>query len=200
MTCHPRGRPCKESPFQRRLAVAEFLRDRGPGIGIPAMRVAFPDVPPCELVDLRLDYWRVYRQHNRVVLEELTWHSPGRVWAMDHTKAPTPVDGIYPKILAVRDLASGMQLAWLPVPDETADTTSKALHALFMEHGAPLVLKSDNGSAFKSGLLKALLSEWGVTPMRSPPRTPEYNGSCEAGNGSMKLRSHYRAASAGRSG
>ena len=49
-------------------------------------------------------------------------------------------------------------------------------------------------------IARALLDEWGVTPMRSPPVTPQYNGSCEAGNGSMKLRSHYRAASAGRSG
>ena len=96
MTCRPRGRPCKESPFQKRLAVAEFLRDTGPGIGVPSLRVAFPDMPPCELTDLRRDYWQVYRHHNRVVLAELTWHSPGRVWAMDHAKPAQPVDGVYP--------------------------------------------------------------------------------------------------------
>jgi hypothetical protein len=54
--CDPRGRPCKESPFQIRLGVVEFLRDTGPGIGIPTLRATFPKVPPCELTDLRLDY------------------------------------------------------------------------------------------------------------------------------------------------
>lgn len=199
MTCRPRGRPSKESPFQKRLAVAEFLRDTGPDIGIPAMRVAFPDVPPCELADLRLDYWQTYRRHNRVVLEQLTWNSPGRVWAMDHAKPPKPVDGVYPAMFAVRDLASGMELDWLPVPDETATTTRDALLALFVQHGPPLVLKSDNGSAFKGDVL-ALLHSWQVTPLPSPPETPRYNGSREAGIGALKNRTRHQAALAGHPG
>ncbi len=199
MTCQSRGRPCKESPFQKRLAVAEFLRDTGPDIGIPALRVAFPNVPPCELTDLRLDYWQVYRDHNRVVLEELTWNSPGRVWAMDHAKPPEPVDGIYPAMFAVCDLASGMELDWLPVPDETAVTTRDALVALFVEYGPPLVLKSDNGSAFKGDVV-SLLDDWQVTPLPSPPKTPRYNGSREAGIGGLKNRTRHQAALAGHPG
>jgi hypothetical protein len=58
---------------------------------------------------LRLDYWKVYRHHNRIVQEKLVWHLPGRVWAIDHAKPPTPVDGIYPAMFAVRDLASGLK-------------------------------------------------------------------------------------------
>jgi hypothetical protein len=197
--CRPRGRPCKESPFQRRLAVIEFLRDTGPGIGLPTLRVAFPDVPPCELADLRLEYWRVYRDYNRVVLEHLIWTSPGRVWAMDHAKPPQPVDAIYPAMLAVRDIASGMALDWFPVPDETATTTRDALVALFREFGPPLVLKSDNGSAFKADVLN-LLAEWQVIPLRSPPQTPRYNGSCEAGIGGLKNRTRHQAALAGHPG
>jgi hypothetical protein len=199
MTCQSRGRSCKQSPFQKRLAVAEFLRDTGPGIGIPTMRVAFPNVPPCELTDLRLDYWRVYRHHNRVALEELTWNSPGRVWAMDHAKPPQPVDGIYAAMFAVRDLASGMALDWLPVPDETAVTTRDALLALFLEYGPPLVLKSDNGSAFKRDVV-TLLNDWRITPLPSPPETPRYNGSCEAGIGGLKNRTRHQAALAGHPG
>jgi hypothetical protein len=192
MTCRPRGRPCKESLFHRRLAVAEFLRDTVPYMSIPAMRDAFPEMPRCELTDLRRDYWSVYRRHNEVIRAQLTWHSPGRVWAMDHTKPPTPVDGMYPKIFAVRDLASGMELAWQPVPDETAETTRDALLALFREHGPPLVLKSDNGGAFKAEVIQ-LLEGWRVTPLLSPPETPRYNGSREAGNGALKTRTHYLA-------
>jgi hypothetical protein len=98
----------------------------------------------------------------------------------------------------VRDLASGQQLLWLPVADESARTAVDALAALFSQHGAPLVLKSDNGSAFIAAEFHALLTTWGVQPLLSPPRTPSYNGSCEAGIGSMKARTHHHAARAGR--
>jgi len=98
------------------------------------------------------------------------------------------------RLLAVRDLASGPQLLWLPVTDESADAAAAGLEALFREHGAPLVLKSDNGSAFVAEEFGALLDRWGVWQLFSPPRTPRYNGSCEAGIGSMKTRTHHQAA------
>jgi hypothetical protein len=62
------------------------------------------------------------------------------------------------------------------------------------------VLKSDNGPALKSEAVAELLASWGVVPLRSPPVTPEYNGSCEAGIGTMKVRTHYEAARQGRAG
>jgi transposase InsO family protein len=102
--------------------------------------------------------------------------------------------------LAVRDLASGAQLLWLPVADESSGTAVAALLALFREHGAPLVVKSDNGSAFLADDFAALLAAWNVRQLFSPPRLPRYNGSCEAGIGSMKTRTHHRAAAQGRPG
>ena len=62
------------------------------------------------------------------------------------------------------------------------------------------MLKSDNGSAFISGEVEELLARWGVWPLFSPPRTPSYNGSCEAGVGSMKTRTHHQSALRGRPG
>ena len=41
------------------------------------------------------------------LLRVLHWHQPGAVWAMDHADPPRPIDGRWPHILAVRDLASG---------------------------------------------------------------------------------------------
>jgi hypothetical protein len=199
MTGRCRGRPCRQSPFAKRLVVAEFLREMGPRIGIPTIRRNFPDMPPCELIDLRHDYWSVYRQHNRIVHELLTWHRPGRVWAMDHSKPPNSVDGIYATMFAVRDLASGMELDWIPVPDETAKTTRDALLALFVEFGPPLVLKSDNGGAFKADVIE-LLADWRVVPLLSPPMTPRYNGSREAGIGGLKTHTHWQAAAFGHPG
>ncbi len=45
-----------------------------------------------------------------------------------------------------------------------------------------------------------LLDRWGVLRLFSPPRTPRYNGSCEAGIGSMKVRTHHQAALRGSPG
>lgn len=92
-----------------------------------------------------------------------------------------------------------MQLDWLPVPDETAVTTRDALLALIVEYGPALELKSDNGSAFKGDVI-TLLNDWQVTSPPSPPRTLRYNGSCEAGIGTLKNRTRHQAASAGHPG
>ena len=53
-----------------------------------------------------------FQADHRVVVETLSWNRPGAVWAIDHSQPPRPVDGCYDKILAIRDLTSGMQLAW----------------------------------------------------------------------------------------
>jgi hypothetical protein len=44
--------------------------------------------------------------------------------------------------------ASRQQLLWLQVESPNAQAVFAALKALILEHGPPLVLKSDNGSAF----------------------------------------------------
>ena len=59
------------------------------------------------------------------------------------------------------------------------------------------MLKSDNGSAFIAAEVEAVLARWGVGQLFSPPRMPRYNGSCEAGIGSMKTRTHHQAARRG---
>jgi hypothetical protein len=62
------------------------------------------------------------------------------------------------------------------------------------------VLKSDNGSAFRADEVEALLARWEIWSLFSPPRMPRYNGSCEAGIGSMKARTHHQAARRGHAG
>jgi len=130
----------------------------------------------------------------------LHWPVAGRVWAIDFTGPLAPVDGKYPYLLAVRDLASGQQLLWLPTTDPTAAETVKALASLFATHGAPLVLKSDNGSAFIAEATRELLVQFGVENLFSPPSMPNYNGSIEAGIGSLKARTEDHAARHGRAG
>lgn len=73
-----------------------------------------------------------------------------------------------------------------------------ALDALFRQIGPPLVLKSDNGSQFLAEPTRHLLRLWRVTPLTSPPLTPRYNGSIEAGIASLKTHALHRAAHRGR--
>jgi transposase InsO family protein len=138
-------------------------------------------------------YRQYYRVTHRRSTERLTWHGPGYVWAMDHVVPPNPIDGVDRAVFSVRDLASGAQLAWQPVPDQTSPPTAAVLKSLIIEYGPPLLLKSDNGSAFKGEEVQDLLDGHDVVWLPSPPRTPRYNGSCEAGNHSMRTRTDHFA-------
>ena len=76
----------------------------------------------------------------------------------------------------------------------------KLLAWLFHSHGGPVVLKTDNGSAFRAAMAQAYLRQWGVTSLFSPPRTPRYNGSIEAGIGSLTMRAERLATHRGHPG
>ena len=158
----------------------------------------FPQVARRELAELERAYRLELRRAHPVLQGVLHWSTPGRVWAMDHSRPPESIEGRYRWIFSVRDLASGLQLAWVGVEDESAVTTCRVLALLFLEYGAPLVLKSDNGSGFVSRLLQEFLAQQGVLQLLSPPATPRYNGSCEAGIGAMKVRTQDQAAWQGR--
>jgi hypothetical protein len=189
---HRAGRPLRS----RALALIGLL---GPGVGVPTLQALCPGLARRETADLLRRYRRVWRRRHRLLLRVLHWTQAGTVWAIDFAEPPLPIDG-YGRLLAVRDLASGYQLLWLPVPDESATQAVLALAGLFRAYGAPLVIKSDNGSAFIREEFAALLERWHVWQLYSPPRMPRYNGSCEAGIGSMKTRTHHQAARNGRAG
>ncbi len=177
-----------------------MLDETGPGLGIPTLRSYCPDISRCVLEYLVKGYRRQFQAEHRLVVEALHWARPGTVWAIDHSKPPCPLGDGGGMILAIRDLASGLQLAWHPVAGATAAEALVVLEALVAEHGPPLVLKSDNGSAFISEAFAQRLAEWQVVPLLSPVRMPRYNGACEAGIGGMKWRTEQIAARYARSG
>ncbi|HXV06987.1 MAG TPA: DDE-type integrase/transposase/recombinase [Burkholderiales bacterium] len=195
---HPRGRPCREPTHDQRAVVVAILEETGPRLGLPTLRSCTPDTPPCVLAHLLDEHRREFQAEHRQQAETLHWQQAGAVWAIDHSEPPRPVDGCYTQILALRDLASGLQLAWTPVPDATAAEALIVLEGLVRAHGSPLVLKSDNGSAFKSSDFAAWLEGWQIVPLFSPVRMPRFNGACEAGIGAAKRRTEYLAARHGR--
>jgi len=195
------GRPPTRSPRDQRLAVLVGLRER-PWVSLSDLQAQFPALARAELDDLRRRYGRVLRQRYHETVPVLHWQTPGRVWAMDFaepaelggTECLPPVDGLYAYLLAVRDLASGYILAWLPLPDMTTATLLPVLQQLFARQGPPLVLKMDNGSSFRADETKDYLTQTGVIPLFSPPQWPRYNGAIEAGIGSLKTRTDRHAA------
>jgi transposase InsO family protein len=160
-----------------------------------------------ELDHLRRRYRRVLRKRYQDIVPVLRWPIPGRVWALDFAEPSEigsvdtlpPVDGLFSYLLAVRDLASGYTLAWLPLPEMTATILVPILRQLFARYGPPLVLKSDNGPAFRAIETKRFLEQAQVIPLYSPRRWPQYNGAVEAGIGSLKIRTDMHAALQGRS-
>jgi len=189
-----RGRPAQRADRETRDGVMAIFQLMGPGVGLAVLQEFFPTAARRELEDLQRKYREAHLKKSRVWVYALRWQRVGAIWAMDYTQPPAAVDGMYPSILVVRDLASGMQLMALPVAAETAEETLAALHSLFLEHGRPLVIKSDNGSSFIAGSIEHFLEQNNISHLLSPPRLPSYNGACEAGIGSLKVRAHHESA------
>jgi hypothetical protein len=174
------------------------LEECGPRLGVPTLRAHCHETPRCVLTYLVREHRSRFQDEHRQMLETLHWHHPGAVWAIDHSEPPRPIDGLYAQILAVRDLASGLQLAWTPVADATAAEALLVLEGLVLKYGPPLVLKSDNGPAFISEDFNDWLKRWRIVPLFSPFRMPRYNGACEAGIGAAKRRTEDIAVRHGR--
>jgi transposase InsO family protein len=162
-------------------------------VGLAALAALFRGLPRCLLQDLLRRYRRVWRWRYRQHGFRLEWHQPGRVWAIDFSEALYPIDGVYPYLFAVRDLASHEQLAWHPLRSPSAAEALVVLLDLFVHYGPPLLIKSDNGSAFVAELFQQALALYHVLPLFSPPRHPQYNGALERSNGTLKTYTHQHA-------
>ena len=195
-----RGRRQERSSVEERNRLLAEIEKEGLQIGVAPLKLRFPEMPRSEIRDIlrRLRAWHLAR--HTALLRELEWTEPGWVWAMDHTKPPEPVDRVHKTVFSVRDLGSGAQLAWEPEPRAGAIEVARTLEALFARHGAPLVLKSDNGSAFISQEVSDVCKRWGVKLLFSPPRLPGYNGSLESSIRWLKERTDHAAARRGRAG
>jgi transposase InsO family protein len=194
------GRPAARSPLPLRQEILDFLKLTGPGVGVPTLQEQFGHVARAELADFLQRYRAVRQARSRQCLRVLHWQTPGRVWAIDFTEPSRyggaglpPIAGSYPYVLAARDLASGCMLAWLPVSAMTVEVATAALARLFAWHLAPLVVKVDNGAAFRAQAFKDFLEAWGALPLYSPPSCPGYNGAIEAAIGAAKKRTNEHA-------
>ena len=192
----PRGRAVVRSPLAKRQALLASFRELGPHRGIAVYQSLHRTMPRAEVESMVRRGREVWRRRNPKDAHRLQWTRPGRVWAVDHSHIPGATKQTRIAI-SCRDLASHQQLLW-ECSRETARVTVQQLRRSFEEHGAPLVLKADGGPSFRSGELRQLLDQHDVELLPSPPYYPEYNGSCEAANQSMKKRTQHVAESNGR--
>ena len=97
-------------------------------------------------------------------------------------------------------LSNGKRLRWLNIIDEYSRrclfsfprsswkhvNIIEVLSDLFLFHGTPEYIRSDNGSEFTANQLREWLKRLEVTPTYIEPESPWENGYCESFNGKMR--------------
>lgn len=198
LTARPRGRPpCRLDRDERQMVI--HRADAQPGLGLPRLRQECPELGRNAAAELLRRHHVVRARRRRRGLQRLSWLVPGTVWAMDGTWMPWRLLGHRRLCLVTCDLA-GAGVIDCAAGAESGNEVLARLEPLFASHGAPLVLKVDNGSGFLSEQVRRLCTAWGVTLLHSPPRCPRYNGACEVSNRWSKVRILRAARAAGREG
>jgi len=129
---------------------------------------------------------RELRQEERALERRVEWLVPGLVWSMDDAD----LGGFVLRqghLHLVQDLGSHYKLRALGQEDlldgwRVADSLAK----LFVRRGAPVFLKRDNGPNLNHHAVNAVLDEFGVIPLNSPPYYPPYNGAIERAQQAMQ--------------
>jgi hypothetical protein len=189
--------------FEVSPALARRMRHHlavfGPGIGAPSLKAEFPDASYRACAAFAGDFRRELRGllHSCDAMA-CTWTVPGLVWAADVWKPKNPIEGIYPYVLDVRDLATGFMVASYAIERADAQTIGAIMALLYELYDPPLVLKTDNGSEFTGEEAWMVNQAYGVEQLCSPPELPSYNGACEAGHGSIRFRAELLARRDGR--
>ena len=112
--------------------------------------------------------------------------APFQVIHVDH-KGPLPMSGGFAHVLVVVCALTRFTL-YIPVKDTTGATTLQALKdRVFSVFGYPLVIISDNGSAFANKLIKASERLYGFRQVFVMPHTPQANGLAETAVKKLKL-------------
>jgi len=195
-----RGRPAERADRAQLWSLLAVFGLIGPHVGLPTLQSLLPNIPRAALIGLQARCRAIYRRKASWVIYALRWTRAGAVWAMDFAEVPAPIEGIYTHLLTVRDLASGHILLGIPTIAQGDSFVVSVLASLFRWFGAPFVIKADNGGPFITDEVKELCRQHGVLLLYSPPGTPRYNGSIEAGIGSIKVRAFWQAALADRPG
>ena len=107
------------------------------------------------------------------------------VWTYDIVYDATSSGRVF-KVLTVVDEFTRIALAVYDECSITAGVVKRVLKGLFEEHGAPAVIRSDNGSEFVASEVVDWLEEIGTATFHIQPGKPWQNGLCESFNGHLR--------------
>jgi putative transposase len=110
---------------------------------------------------------------------------PNHVWAYDFVQDRTR-DGRVLRMLVVVDEFSRECLAIRVGRRLGSEEVLEVLAELFVRHGAPEHLRSDNGPEFAASAVRAWLGRLGVGALFIEPGSPWENGYCESLNGKLR--------------
>ena len=109
---------------------------------------------------------------------------PNHVWAYDFVQDRTH-DGRCLRMLTIIDEYTRECLAILVARRITADDVLQQLAELFVAHGVPDHIRSDNGPEFVANAVRDWLGRVGVTTLYIEPGSPWENGYCESFNSKL---------------
>lgn len=110
---------------------------------------------------------------------------PNHVWAYDFV-ADRTADGRPLKMLTVIDEFSRRCLAITVARRLKSDDVLASLTELFVQHGPPAFIRSDNGGEFTAGILREWLERLQVKTLYIEPGSPWENGYNESFNGKLR--------------
>jgi putative transposase len=112
---------------------------------------------------------------------------PNHVWSYDFV-ADITRDGRSFRILNIIDEYSRECLASFVARRIRSQDVILILADLFLKHGLPEHIRSDNGPEFIARKLRGWLKQLGVGPLYIEPGSPWENGYCESFNGKMRYQ------------
>jgi transposase InsO family protein len=190
------GRPPHSAAARRRALrqVARAWRGQGRGAGWRTVEKALPPAVPTRLVQSSLRackrrHARRAAAHRARVRVSTQVHARDALWALDATHLGR-VHGTGIEGQVARDAASRRTTA-LSVgrPATGADVVALLEAARRQRSALPLVLSTDNGSPYRSALVRDYLETHQVLQLFSLPRTPQHNAVAERGIGELKVDS-----------
>lgn len=115
-------------------------------------------------------------------LTRIEWEqkASGTVWAMDPAQMKDRCYNL------VTDLPSRFRFELTTKSELPAHSIAGQLTTLFEHHGAPLILKRDNGSNLCAADVNDVLDAFGVIALNSPLHYPRFNGSIERAQRELK--------------
>jgi hypothetical protein len=118
--------------------------------------------------------------------QRVEWLVPDLVWAIDTTEWERDAEGRRLYAHGSQDLCSRYHFEpWAGQRNWGTDAATW-LRQSFQVRPPPLLLKRDNGSPLNHPAVDAVLAEYQVIPLNSPPHYPRYNGAKERGFRELK--------------